>query len=166
MLWTQDPAWGRGSQWTEGGGPRCSRRVCLGDSAVPGCSVWPEGAWRRVRTPPVLWGHLSSCLPKSVLKILCRMEIIIVIIIHRGQFCGSICGSSKLRFAYSEYFILHTKCGLLFLALLCTLNECHVLGILQSILRVKFPNQLVCDSSGILSRSSHQHKETDHLQNC
>ena len=70
------------------------------------------------------------------------------------------------RFAYSEYFILHTKCGLLFLALLCTLNECHVLGILQSILRVKFPNQLVCDSSGILSRSSHQHKETDHLQNC
>ncbi|XP_055439888.1 uncharacterized protein LOC129654589 isoform X3 [Bubalus kerabau] len=85
-----DPAWGRGSQWTEGGGPRCSRRVCLGDSAVPGCSVWPEGAWRRVRTPPVLWGHLSSCLPN-------RMEIIIVIIIHRGQFCGSICGSSKLR---------------------------------------------------------------------
>ena len=44
---TQDPAWGRGSQWTEGGGPRCSRRVGLGDSAVPGCSVWPGWCDRR-----------------------------------------------------------------------------------------------------------------------
>lgn len=32
--------------------------------------LFQKGHGRRVRTPPVLWGHLSSCLPKSVLKIL------------------------------------------------------------------------------------------------